>query len=109
MMTAEEALALPRGSVAQALLGGRWVDVEVLRVGRVDVGGGIVMARLVVRRLERTKAGGHSPSFTRTEGAVRRPPGYDHATANVFADWLDDRGEHGAAALLRGAFPLGPG
>jgi uncharacterized protein (TIGR02996 family) len=108
-MTAEEALALPKGSVAQALLGRRWVDVEVRRVRRVDVGGGIVMARLVVRRLKRTKAGGHYPSFTRTEGAVRRPPGYDHARANVFADWLDDHGEHKAAGLLREAFPLGPG
>jgi hypothetical protein len=29
-------------------------------------------------------------------------------TANVYADWLDENGEHGAADKLRRAFPLSP-
>jgi hypothetical protein len=107
-MTAEEALALEVGSVAQTRVGKGWVDVEVLRVLGIAIADRPA-ARLTVRRLGRTKAGWRPPSFRRLNRDVRRPAGYDHATANVFADWLSDRGEEHAADLLREAFPLGPG
>jgi len=41
--------------------------------------------------------------------ASREQPAHDPLTANVYADWLEDNGEPGAAAKLRVAFPLDDG
>lgn len=40
-------------------------------------------------------------------GVPPLPGGLDPTAAQVYADWLEENGEPGAAAKLRGAFPLG--
>jgi hypothetical protein len=39
----------------------------------------------------------------------RRIPNHNPVSANVYADYIDEHGEHKAAALLREAFPLAGG
>lgn len=90
--------------------GMRWRKVEVLDVTR-GAGGEVLSVRC---RREGVNAHTGNPRFP----PVRRLGTCEVAfpammcgklTANIYADWLDDQGEHQAAAKLRAAFPLGEG
>ena len=41
--------------------------------------------------------------------AAKASPPHDRLTANVYADWLEENGQHQAAAMLRQAFPIDDG
>jgi hypothetical protein len=62
----------------------------------------------LARRPGLTRAGRLFPAFCRRVTDLRRPADFDPFPANVYADFLDDRGQHEAARMLREAFPLGP-
>lgn len=60
-----------------------------------------------VCRIGRTRDGKRYPATMVFSCCLDRMPGAKTCeTANVFADWLDDQGEHTAAEKLRAAFPI---
>lgn len=87
------------GEAALAKINGEWVPVEVVAV---YLWRGRATAR--VRRRGLTNAGRPYPTTRRFPEDLRRPP--DPLPANVYADYLEDRGEPAAARKLREAFPL---
>src|SRR5262245_50152473 len=102
-MTAEDAMSLRRGDRVRVRYKGRSTVVIVDMVFPPRAG------RKVIVCVERpgyfkTRRGnpflGFSPASVEFE---RRP---DDGTGNVYADWLEERGEARAAALLREVFPF---
>jgi hypothetical protein len=113
-MTEEEARALKPGDRVE--IGDRRLFCPGLpRAARVTGFAANERGELCVRiRRDGPSGDGLTPS-----GKVRQPEVFHHSylrrlpalppiPANVYADWLDEQGEHRAAALLREAFPLGP-
>jgi uncharacterized protein (TIGR02996 family) len=104
-VTAEEAAALKPGDVVECRRDGGWARV------RVEEGWGPAYPEyrgaVCVRRVGRTARGDRYPRAWVNPALLSRARDLDPAPANVFADWLDDHGEHSAARLLRAAFPLG--
>jgi uncharacterized protein (TIGR02996 family) len=103
-MTAEEALGLGPGDRVRVFRG---QDVFPARV--IEAVGDPARREawyVHVRREGLTRAGRRHGSFYACARQVEPLQKHDEATANVFADWLDDRGQHEAAAMLRKAFPL---
>jgi hypothetical protein len=108
-MTAEEAMTLPVGDVVEALVTHqkqRWVRAMVVITHE-----GTAFGRLLfgVRR-EGLNANGkpYCAVMLRRRNELRLVRHLEPLPANVYADFLDDRGQHEAARMLREAFPLGP-
>jgi uncharacterized protein (TIGR02996 family) len=105
-MTDEEALTLKPGDLVCRLKGhAKFVVDEVRDEGGEDG----ARFRVFVRRQGYRQNGRRYPREGRLCRWLRLVKHYDHVTANVYADWLDDRGEARAADLPRRAFPLDPG
>jgi hypothetical protein len=120
-MTEAEALALAPGTLVEVKLRagpekGRWVLMRIERVYKIDshrrgrrgvrvwVGDGLGTSQTTSGR-KRHALPNLPASRVRLPAAL---PPLDPLPANVYADWLEEHGEHRAAALLREAFPLGP-
>lgn len=99
-MTTEEAIDLKAGDVVQARIAGRWVNVEVLSVNPRWIS---------IRRAGGNSLGRHNPATKREPHELRLIGSLDRPRANVYADWLEERGQYVAARLLREAFPLDDG
>src|SRR3954468_3260071 len=114
-MTDEEALALKEGGRVEALYGRRWFVADVLAVcdwrstvrGLCPFGGSRPIT-IAVRKTGRGKGGRCLSSCHKTPAELRGPRILSTASANVYADWLDEHGEQMAAHKLRRAFPLDP-
>jgi hypothetical protein len=106
-VTPEEAGALEVGAVVECRRPGsaERVRVRVEDTTGYPYPGGRV--RLCVRRVGHTERGDRYPRKWVDPLFLSPARDLDPAPANVFADWLDDHGEHSAARLLRAAFPLG--
>jgi uncharacterized protein (TIGR02996 family) len=106
-MTDDEARDLVPGQLVEARVGGVWREVKVLAL----LGEEPARPRLLVRRTGYTRGGTRFPPLRRYPVEVRPHPAdlYDHLPANVFADWLEERGQAEAARMLRAAFPLADG
>ncbi len=106
-MTDEEALALKEGDRVRFELDPRrnphWEDGEVIRVHAYDNG---TRCRIVVRRLKLNSKNRPFQHYWRKPGSVMILAKVDCVTANVFADFLEEHGEHRAAQMLRQAFPF---
>jgi hypothetical protein len=109
-MTEEEALALNPGDRVEVKVDGKWATATVLKSGTGDLrfrG----QTWVSMRRVGLTHSGRPFNRIVRHGWElkhVRLVRRLDPLTANVYADWLDDRGQHEAARMLREAFPLGP-
>jgi hypothetical protein len=112
-VTEEEARKLWVGAVVEARFSGVWVKVMVVGFEWFEAAPGLPaqLATLRVRRPGKTRKGRHFASWRKTLYNVRpyAISDLDPTTSNVYADWLDDHGEPGAARKLREAFPLPPG
>jgi uncharacterized protein (TIGR02996 family) len=107
-VTDEEALALKPGQRVEALVGRHHHYLGRHEEWRPAVVRGCWRKRNRGVAVAVTLEGWHvrHPYRQLGPGKVRDPR--DPLPANVYADFLDERGEYRAAALLRGAFPLGP-
>jgi hypothetical protein len=104
-MTEEEALSLKEGDIVECRTSAGWQALAVDVVGQLPRSRAV---RVYARRPGLTRAGRLFPAFCRRVTDLRRPADFDPFPANVYADFLDDRGQHEAARMLREAFPLGP-
>jgi hypothetical protein len=106
-MTEAEALALKPGQAVETILRGKITRVEVCRVydDRARFGG-LGPVTVVCRRPSLDAMGRRRQALPRRPEELRRCADLDRFTANAFADWLEERGEHRAAAMLREAFPF---
>jgi hypothetical protein len=110
-VTDEEALTLKPGDVVRGKDGVLLVVVGVWHEGDPRT---YLMRRRQpwarVRRLGRhPRTGYRYPNKDRTLAELDLVRHYETATANVYADWLDEHGEPMAAHKLRQAFPIDPG
>lgn len=104
-MTDEEVVALKPGDMVDANYGKAWVRCRVV-AKTMPVRGYRVRVRL--RPIGQTAKGYLRPEVWREPARLRPNPERDGHTANVFADFLEERGEMSAARLLRETFPLVP-
>jgi hypothetical protein len=110
-MTRDEATALrfKPGTVVKTKIGKEWVYAVVDGVPFLDPArprsGYIVEIR---RRGLQSDGRPYPRVLERRVHSLRIVPDLDPSAANIYADWLDDHGEHNAARMLREAFPLGP-
>jgi hypothetical protein len=93
------------GTVVECRRKGHWIRV------RVEEGWGRAFPEyrgaVCVRRVGHTARGERYPRKWVDPLFLSPARDLDPAPANVYADWLEDHGEHRAARLLRAAFPLG--
>src|SRR5262245_3854837 len=99
-MTEAEARALKPGDLVEVRRGKGLEIVRVRRIEDHECWVRIEFDRFRLNSLGRPVKGGWR--FAEELFPVMQ---LDFTTANIFADWLDERGEHRAAALLREAFP----
>jgi uncharacterized protein (TIGR02996 family) len=104
-VTDEEALSLRPGDRVMTRINGRRAAARVTAAPLAWGGRDVVIP---LRREEGVNAAGRRcPQMRHPARKVTSLTGRnDPATANVFADWLEERGEHRAADLLRAAFPM---
>lgn len=105
-MTDGQAAELNVGDTVQAVMHGRVVTCEVVAVARFYLEGQVWIQ---VRKAGLTPKGRRHRTVARLPrhlAPVKRRRPDKSLTPNVYADWLDERGEYRAAALLREAFPL---
>lgn len=109
-MTSEEALSLRVGDVVELdrTFGKKagWVRAVIVRTVYVEHRelGDIYLVSMRRDGLNRNGKK-HSSRIVSTK-FLRRPPHYDPTTSNIFADYLQERGFHEAAEVLRTAFPI---
>lgn len=108
-MTHEEALTLKRGDRVSIKYGKGWEPATVLGIydnrancKRPDSPMSITVR---VRRDGFDRNGRVMPASKRYLNKVQCLNHLDPTAANVFADFLDERGQHVAARMLREAFP----
>lgn len=105
-----EAMTLARGETVEWAPDGRTWRLVVVRGWGLD-GWGLDECRGVMVQVQRQgvnpKTGWPFPSYHTPPCRLRRRPDLPPAPANVYADWLEDHGQHEAARMLREAFPLG--
>jgi hypothetical protein len=105
-MTDAEVRALAPGTLLETPFSGKWRDVVFL--GAFDLHEQLYLR---VRRPGTDRRGRPLARLRRHPEDVRLHPSglYDHLPANVYADFLSERGEERAARILRDAFPLDDG
>jgi hypothetical protein len=103
-LTRQEAENLRTGDIVQTKVAGRWTPVVVLSWEKRPLLGGNTLW-FTVRRLHPLIGVHTTPRMNRWQYELR-VDGLDAVTSNAFSDWLDERGEHRAATMLREAFPL---
>jgi hypothetical protein len=101
-MTNEEAVGLKQGDGIEAQINGEWVSARVW--GRFIDGTRVILRRIGLMKDGRSYGRKSLPSYK-----VRFAPQLPPAAANVYADWLEERGQYRAAAMLREAFPFADG
>lgn len=101
-MTDEEARTLKPGDVVYARVARRTVIASVQTVDQGSRG----FPYPTIRVLFTDASGNRRCSTKKFSDQLELLSRRDPATANVFADWLDEQGEHRAAQLLRQAFPF---
>ncbi len=106
-MTMDEAARLKSGDHVFARVGGKRM-LCVVQLVHVVTYNGVLIERRVSLRKPGLRFDGlcRNRIFTRHAADVDRLENMDGPTANIFADWLEERGEHRAAAMLREAFPF---
>lgn len=104
-MTEEDARALRPGMTVETKIGYKRCLAEVLMIETFSPSSYRFNVRLTLRPNGVTADGMRRGSIRRWPDEVLRVD-LDVVTANCFADWLDERGEHRAAFKLREAFPL---
>lgn len=105
-MTDDEARELVPGQLVETRVGAVWREVELVAI--LSAG---PFPLLLLRRTGKTAAGAAFGPLRRQPLHLRpHPTGlYGRLSANVYADFLTERGEERAARLLRDAFPLDDG
>jgi hypothetical protein len=107
-MTDQEAERLTAGQKVEVRCHGRWAPAVV-----VGVVPGLTGAYPTTVRLRRTDTRPDGSPFKtgrrKWPHCVRAVPGFHPLPANVYADYLSERGEERAARILREAFPLDDG
>jgi uncharacterized protein (TIGR02996 family) len=108
-MTDEEAWELKAGDQVEVCTGsaGKWAPAVVVRCDKARWGDYPVVA---ARRTDTYRDGKpYKRLLKASPRKVRKRARLPRLPANVYADWLDERGESKAAAMLREAFPLDDG
>jgi hypothetical protein len=113
-MTDEEALRLHPGQRVEAYMikrgtgGAAWWPAVVVEVDDWRSASNWRSVVVSVRPLGVTPKGHRYAERWIRSRQISIPWAKDNLPANVYADFLDEKGEHQAADLLREAFPLGP-
>ncbi len=102
-MTDEEARRLQPGNRVRLSFRGRAYLARVISVTRF---GGMLPPRVRIQPEGRTEDGSLFARRTVSPKNLYRPEKHDEATANIFADWLEEAGFIDAAHALRKAFPF---
>ena len=110
-MTDEECLNLKFRDKVLVRIGHKVVKAEVIRsYGRITEGVNITLNGYTtgasVRRIGLSATGRPFPKVRRFARDMKLVGGPQSVTANVFADFLEDRGHVEAAELLRKEFPI---
>lgn len=100
-MTHEEALKLKPGDVVKTYINGK--DRVAFATHVYEAVNGEIY--VICRRAGKTDSGGRFPQVDRHCGMVERST-LDAIAANIYADYLDERGFTDAATCLRQEFPL---
>lgn len=104
-MNEEEAGFVRIGDVVSARYSDKYKLVRIESVYPSDWNG--LPVSFTVRRL--SEGSKRFPAVIKGISQIRKITFRDPVTANVYADFLDEHGEHKAAALLRSAFPIAIG
>jgi hypothetical protein len=107
-MTNAEVRALKPGQQVEARYESGWRSVVIVEV-REQPWDGYRPLVVLARRGGLTSKGHLYPTWYFGPDSVRPPQHLDPVPANIYADFLDEHGEHRAAAMLREAFPLADG